>query len=85
MKTFFLVVLNLLALLESCNARGAPWDEEEEFKIIAKKVVRVIRSQSPEAEFRKKYKGYKRPGAKFGPSSRKVIFFKDVKKRLFFT
>ena len=73
MKTFLIAVLSLLALLESCNARGAPWTEEE-FKIIAEKVWWIISSKSPKAEFSKIYPDYKAPGGGFSPNSRKVVY-----------
>ena len=71
MKTFLITVLSLVALLESCNARGAPWSEEE-FQIIAEKVWNFVSSKGPVSEFKKIYKGYKMPSPKVNPNPKKV-------------
>ena len=82
MKTLLITVLSLLALLESCNARGAPWTEEE-FKIIAKKVWYLVAKNSAVFEFKQIYKGYKMPSPKVNPNSKKVLL-KNEKKNLLY-
>ena len=71
MKTFFITLLSLIALFESCNARGAPWTEEE-FKIIAEKVWNIVSGQAAINEFTKIYPDYKQPSPKVKPNAKKV-------------
>ena len=71
MKTSFITLLSLIALFESCNARGAPWTEEE-FKIIAEKVWNIVSGQAAINEFTKIYPDYKQPSPKVKPNAKKV-------------
>ena len=71
MKTCLITLLSLVALFESCNAKGAPWTEEE-FKIIAEKVWLCVSGNVPNDDFRKLYPDYEKPNPKVRPNFKKV-------------